>query len=131
MSKSRNDPRAAAVVYYDGACPLCRREIDIYQGMDGAACIKWSDANRDAFGADLSRESALRRFHVRRVDGSLASGAEAWAALWRAIPALACAGRILDRQPFLAIGQLGYRAFLLLRPSLQWAYARISRSERR
>ena len=119
MSKTASDPRAAAEVFYDGACPLCLREVGIYQRMNGGEALDWRDVSTGCAAPDLTQEAALARFHVRRADGSLAVGAEAWAALWRAMPKLARWGRVLDRQPFLAMGAVGYRGFLLIRPLLQ------------
>lgn len=119
MSKPSPDPRAAVEVFYDGACPLCLREVGIYQRMNGGDGLDWRDVSATCPAPDLTQEDALARFHVRRADGSLAVGAEAWAALWRAMPSLARWGRLLDRQPFLTIGAIGYRGFLLIRPLLQ------------
>ena len=33
--------------FFDGDCPLCKREIDYYRGCDGADRIQWVDINRD------------------------------------------------------------------------------------
>lgn len=120
----RPDDAKAVEVFFDGACPVCRREIALYQGVaeDGVA---WRDvgaatpADDDAAAiarTGLDQRALLKRFHVRRADGSIASGAAAFFALWRSIPRLAWAGRLLDRQPFIALGEVAYRAFLAIRP---------------
>jgi len=54
-------------VFYDGQCPLCRREIRHYQRMRGADEIHWIDVTDDdaeihTYGLSLDR--ALARFHV-------------------------------------------------------------------
>ena len=69
-----------------------------------------------------TREQLLTRFHVQGRDGQLISGAQAFLALWAALPGwrwLALAGRlpgagwVLERM---------YRLFLRCRPTLQrWA----------
>ena len=59
------EPAAAALtVFYDGACPLCRREIAFYRRRRGAARIRWLDISRAPEGEvapGLSRCAALAR----------------------------------------------------------------------
>ena len=114
-------------VLYDGACLLCRREIGVYRGLrplrsDMPVCF--ADV-RDAalpLPPGTTREQLLARFHVRSHDGQLLSGAQAFLALWAALPGwrwLAWAGRLPGVQ--WAMEHL-YRVFLLWRPTLQkWA----------
>lgn len=118
------DTSQAAAVFYDGACPICRREIAVYKSMaarSGAGALAhdtaWLDVSDDRTPPPdgFDRETLLARFHVRRVDGSVASGAAAFLAVWRATPRLAWLGRALDRQPFLALGDGLYWVFLKLR----------------
>lgn len=57
---------ADCVVYFDGACPPCRRDIAHYRGKEGTAAIVWVDAaNCDpaALGVDLARDA---KEHCRR-----------------------------------------------------------------
>ena len=70
-------------VLYDGACPLCRREIGVYRGLqplqqDSPVCF--SDVNDAALPLPpgTTREQLLARFHVRGRDGVLLSGAQAF-----------------------------------------------------
>ena len=119
-------------VMYDGACPLCRREIGVYRGLqplqpDAPACFAdVSDTTSSLLSAlppGTTREQLLARFHVRGRDGQLLSGAQAFLALWAALPGwrwLALAGRL----PGAAwVMERGYRLFLRWRPMLQrWAF---------
>jgi len=105
-------------VYYDGACPVCRREIAHYQGRAGAEGIDWVDVSScapEALGPDLTRESALARMHVRAPDGALVSGAAAFAALWSALPGFRWLGRLVGASPIAPLAEGAYRGFLLLR----------------
>ena len=111
------DPSAAAEIFYDGACPLCRREIAAYRGMAGVGEATFTDVSGpDAPPPGLTREAALARFHVRTADGRLVSGARAFLAVWRRSPRLARLARALDRRPVTDLLELGYRLFLRLRP---------------
>jgi len=114
-------------VWYDGACPLCRREIGIYRGLRPNTPVCFVDI-RDAalpLPPGTTRAQLLGRFHVRNSDGPLHSGAQAFLALWAVLPGwrwLALAGR-LPGAPW--VMERTYRVFLRLRPTLQrWAARR-------
>ena len=52
----------ALTVFYDGSCPLCRREIDFYRRRRGAARIDWLDISglpEGEVAPGLSRCAAL------------------------------------------------------------------------
>lgn len=106
-------------VWYDGACPLCLREIALMRRLDRRGRIEFVDV---AAGADPScpvdRAALLARFHAEE-DGVVLSGAAAFAAMWRAIPLLRPLG-LAARHP-LVLGALeaAYVRFLRLRPRLQ------------
>ncbi len=115
-------------VLYDGACPLCRREIGIYRGLqplqsDSPVCFADVSDAALPLPPGTTREQLLARFHVRGRDGELLSGAQAFLALWAALPGwrwLALAGRL----PGAAwVMERTYRLFLRWRPMLQrWAF---------
>jgi predicted DCC family thiol-disulfide oxidoreductase YuxK len=113
--EENNDPRAASEVFFDGGCPICRREIAGYQRLKGMAAVRWRDVSAEE-AEGLDRAAALARFHVRRADGSMVSGAAAFLSLWRCSPRLAPIARLLDRAPLRQTLELGYRAFLRVRP---------------
>ena len=75
-------------VWYDGACPLCTREIALMRRLDRRGAITFVDV---AAGADptcpIDRARLLARFHAEE-EGRVLSGAAAFAAMWRAIPLL-------------------------------------------
>jgi 2-polyprenyl-6-hydroxyphenyl methylase/3-demethylubiquinone-9 3-methyltransferase len=105
-------------VYFDGACPLCRREIAHYRERAGAESIRWVDvasAEAAALGEDLDRDAALARLHVRGADGRLFSGAAAFAAIWQRLPAYAWLGRVASQPPVRWLLEGGYRGFLAVR----------------
>jgi ubiquinone biosynthesis monooxygenase Coq7 len=114
-------------VLYDGSCPLCRREIAVYrdlQPLEPSSMVSFTDISNAAVSlpSGTTREQLLARFHVQGRDGELLSGAQAFLALWAALPGwrwLALAGRfpgvswVMERM---------YRLFLKRRPMLQrWA----------
>ena len=109
----------ALTVYFDGACPVCSREIAMYRQQPGADRCQWIDASAcsDAeLGADLKREAALARFHVRGRDGELVGGMRGFAALWQTLPRTAWLGRIAGWGPMPAVLDAAYAVFLRVRP---------------
>ena len=109
-------------VFYDAACPLCRREIGFYQRREGADKVCWVDVNACGEGEvapGLSKESALARFHVLDSRGQLISGGPAFARLWQELPAFRIWGRIFGSPPLVWLLDPAYRLFLRLRPRLQ------------
>ena len=102
-------------VYYDGACPVCRREIGFYQKRTGGGVSYCDVASEVCPAPDLDREAALERFHVRLPDGALVSGAAAFLALWQATPGFRLAGKALSAPPVVAVLDVAYAGFLKLR----------------
>ncbi|MEL7027956.1 MAG: DUF393 domain-containing protein [Pseudomonadota bacterium] len=109
-------------VFFDGACPLCVREIGFYRRRRGADGIDWIDVSAGAqpeIAPGLSRCDALARFHVRDAAGAVHSGARAFAERWAQLPLFRPLGLVVKVQPFLALAEGGYRIFLRIRPRLQ------------
>ena len=55
------------IVFYDGSCPLCQKEIHHYIRRDHTDQLVWDDISKntellDKFGITLNE--AMRRFHV-------------------------------------------------------------------
>lgn len=120
-------------VLYDGACPLCRREIAVYRGLKPHTPVCFADVSDPALPlpGGTTRAQLLARFHVRGSDGSLLSGARAFLALWAALPGwrwLALIGRLPGAT--WAMERM-YRFFLRLRPTLQRWASRLDRSDAR
>lgn len=105
-------------VFYDGACPLCQREIALMRKLDGDKRIAFEDVTDPAVACPVDRSAALKRFHVREGDRVL-SGAAAFAAMWRAIPRLRWLGTLARIWPLSVILEGLYRLFLIFRPQLQ------------
>jgi len=86
--------------------------------LDKSGAIDFVDLH-SAAGCPVDREALLARLHARDTDGSLLSGAAAFAAMWRAIPLLRPLGVAARWRPLLAVMEFAYRGFLRVRPALQ------------
>lgn len=119
QTNTQTDSPSPFTVYYDGACPVCSREIQTYQKATGANKLAWVDAanaHPEALGEDLNSEDALARMHVRDEDGHLISGAAAFAAIWERLPKTRWLGKLMGSKPALFVLEPCYRLFLKVRP---------------
>lgn len=112
---------ARATVYFDGACPLCRREIGFYRRRRGADRLTWTDVS--APGADvgpgLTREAALGRFHVRLPSGALTSGGDAFIEIWRRLDGWRWLATLAAMPGARWMTNRAYDFFLRFRPRIQ------------
>lgn len=108
-------------VWFDGDCPLCRREIALMRRLDRRGAITFTDVATGAGACPIDRAELLARFHARE-NGRMVSGAEAFAAMWRAIPLLAPLGRLARNRVVLGGLERLYVLFLKVRPRLQRAF---------
>ncbi len=114
--------RPAVTVFYDGTCPLCAAEIGFYRRRRGAESIDWIDASAcstETLTTGLTRDRALKRFHVLDANGQLVAGGQAFAVLWRALPGYDWLGRLFRVKPFAWTLDHAYDFFLRWRPQLQ------------
>lgn len=120
------DPKSSAVdasapavtVWYDGACPLCTREIALMRRLDRKTRIRFVDVADPSSSCPLDRGELLARFHAEE-QGRMLSGAAAFAAMWRAIPVLRPIGLLARYRPVERLLERLYLHFLRWRPALQ------------
>lgn len=106
-------------VWFDGACPLCIREISLMKRLDRRGAIEFVDVSNDGDpSCPLDQAELLARFHAEE-NGKVLSGAAAFAAMWRAIPALRTLGLIAQNAVVLTLLEKLYIAFLRIRPQIQ------------
>lgn len=120
-SNAANNADAALTVLYDGACPLCRREISLYRGIAASQPLAFVDVSdtANALPAGTQRAQLLARFHVQQPDGTLVDGARGFVALWALLPGWRWLARLAALPGVTPLMELAYRAFLRLRPLMQ------------
>jgi predicted DCC family thiol-disulfide oxidoreductase YuxK len=105
------------LVPFDGACPVCRREMAHYQQLRPLRPLHFVDLSR---GAPLPPdapppERLLARLHARLPDGRWVQGAGAFVALWACLPGWRWLARGAALPGALPLLDLGYAGFLRLR----------------
>lgn len=112
-------PSPPVKIWFDGACPLCLREINLMRRLDRESAITFIDvSDGEAANCPIDQRELLARFHAEE-DGQLLSGAAAFAAMWRAIPSLRWLGKIARNRTVLRVLEWLYLRFLVIRPTLQ------------
>lgn len=110
------DPQVT--IWFDSNCPLCQREIALMKRLDRRGAIRFVDACDLSQVCPIDRAEILSRFHADE-KGTLLSGAQAFAAMWRAIPLLRPLGLLAGWAPATPAFEAAYRGFLRVRPRLQ------------
>ena len=105
------------LVWFDGGCPLCHREIALMRRLDRRQAIRFVDVSSGAESCPIDRAALLARFHAAE-NGRMLSGAAAFAAMWRAIPLLRPLGLLAQNRVVLAGLERAYLGFLVVRPRL-------------
>lgn len=125
----------ACTVYFDGSCPLCRKEIDYYQRSGAGERLAYVDVSAsgpETVAPDLDRARAMKRFHVRRPDGKLVSGTAAFGTVWQQVPGWQLAGTLVQLPVIRHLGDVVYWQYLRFRPGFQaWEKAMAEGDEKR
>ena len=104
-------------VCYNGACPLCRREIDLYRRMAAArgVVVDWRDiaVEPTVLAAEgLKADDLARRLHVVDTDGRVVAGVDAFRALWSRLPATRWLARVVGWWPLRPLAGAVYERLL-------------------
>lgn len=128
---SEETRNACLTVYHDGSCPLCQREIALAQSLTHGHAIAFVDVSglpdMGHVAPDLSASDAMRRFHVRRADGTLLHGAAAFIEMWSTSAKLKWLAPLGSSRRVVAVLDFLYGGFLRLRPALSAALKRYDR----
>ena len=109
------------VVYYDGQCHLCSREINGYRKHANSNRLDFVDIASKQFDPareGLDAKEVQRILHVKRSDGSLVKGVDAFIEIWRTLGILGWLTFLAEHQPTRILFEGGYAAFARLRPLL-------------
>jgi predicted DCC family thiol-disulfide oxidoreductase YuxK len=123
---------ATAQVYFNGACPVCRAEMDHYAALCARSQphIEFIDASQhpdDFANCGLRREHLERRVYIRDSAGRVISGMPALVALWSTLPRYRLLSRLFNLPVLRQASVLLYDH--LVSPNLaRWAERRARRA---
>ena len=62
-------------IFFDGGCPLCKREVVFLQSRNQKGSLRFIDINSSDFSLDfkygITYKKAMERIHALKSDGSL------------------------------------------------------------
>ncbi|NNM84473.1 MAG: DUF393 domain-containing protein [Phycisphaerales bacterium] len=110
-------PQMPLKVFFDGQCPLCRREIAYYHRIDSAQHLQCIDIMGPDFvaqryGLDTARVHAV--MHAQDAAGQVYTELDAFEAIWAALPpslGRRLLRRLLNIRPIRAMASVAYRLF--------------------
>lgn len=108
-------------IFYDGACPLCRREAKYYRGKAPAGAATFIDIaapDFDAAAHALDSRAINKEIHARKADGTTVTGIDALALMWQLVPHTRWLARLTTVPGVRQAMQMGYIVFARLRPHL-------------
>lgn len=77
------------IVFYDGACPLCKKEIKHYIRIDQDNNIDWIDVSTDTVllkQYNITYTDAMKKLHVIELNGKTKIGIDAFLTIWKFLP---------------------------------------------
>lgn len=107
-------PPQNTTVFYDGSCPLCRKEIHHYQRLDTSNKVEWLDISCDTQRLNdlgITQQEAMAELHVLNTQGELHTRANAFVAMWAQIPGYRHFGRIVSTLKLIPLMNKIYDAF--------------------
>lgn len=118
MSPSPRPPLPSVRVYYNGACPVCRTEINHYRRLaerHGISTLAWTDITARAntlapWGID--DDAVIRRLHVVDADDRLLFGVDGFIEVWARLPGYGWLARLAARPWIRPVAELLYERML-------------------
>ncbi|NVO28943.1 DUF393 domain-containing protein [Donghicola sp. C2-DW-16] len=107
-------------VFYDGSCPLCRAECNVYRQTQGAEALRFVDVSdtTSALPVGLGHSEVMARFHVATPDGQVVSGAKAFVEVWARLGRWRHLARVARIPLVLPLMEWSYGVFLKFRPAI-------------
>ena len=103
-----------ATMFYDGACPLCRREVAHYRRLDSEGRVRWVDISEDSSllaPHGISAQQAMARLHALDGHGNVVHGVRAFATIWAELPYYRWLSRLVQLPGILPLMDAAYLRF--------------------
>ena len=122
MSKGKTNSAAKnenlTQIFFDGDCPLCKREIEFYKSIEPPQTFEWRNLwEPGAIHQDsgFNKTDAMKSLHVLDTAGRLHTGVDAFAKIWDQFPKLRWLSILIKLPVVYQLACAGYACFARLR----------------
>lgn len=118
-----NKKNKMIIVFYDGKCGLCLKEINYYKKIAPIGIFDWQDITQCA--DELKKEGislaeGLKLLHVKDHNGKIHIGVEAFILIWKQLARWRILATFISLPVIKQIAKLIYRAFA------NWRFKRLT-----
>jgi predicted DCC family thiol-disulfide oxidoreductase YuxK len=109
-------------IYYDGLCPVCSKEIEIYKNKTGNEKLQFIDIAHPSFDAPsegLDPQEVHQKFHVKKANGEVIQGVDAFVEIWKVLNIWPVLQKMATSSLTRPLFDLGYVVFCQVRPFLR------------
>lgn len=102
------------IIFYDGQCPLCQREIQHYQRTQGAGELEFVDLTQAEDRLKpyaITLKSALLKLHAVDAQGVIKVGVDAFILIWRHLKGWRWLARFVNIPGIKQLAVLSYHWF--------------------
>ena len=102
------------IVYYDGKCGLCSKEINHYKKISPENIFQREDITQDASELNalgISLAEGLKLLHAKGIDGSIHVGVDAFILIWKQLNRWKVLGFLVSLPLIRQIAQFAYKSF--------------------
>jgi len=114
--------KSKLTLFYDGACPLCRHEINHYKKKDKSRqLIEFIDIVSPDFSAKeygLDPQQIHAKMHAKKSTGQIVTGVDSFLAIWELFPEYRWLHQFIGNPLVKPLAKMGYWCFARIRPYL-------------
>ena len=117
-SSNADKNRNLTQIFFDGDCPLCKREIKFYKSIEPPQTFEWRNLwEPGAIHQDsgFNKTDAMKSLHVLDTAGNLHTGVDAFAKIWDQFPKLRWLSLLVKLPVVYQLACVGYAGFARLR----------------
>ncbi len=122
MVLSEFAPSSKLKVFYDGLCPVCSKEIDIYRRKDKSSQIDFIDITTSRFDSKaekLDPDHVMKVFHVKTAQGNIITGVDGFVEIWKTLGIFKPLQNMTQSPITRPLFDWGYVLFTKIRPFLR------------
>lgn len=111
------------IVFYDGKCGLCTKEINYYKEIAPPNVFDWQDITQDALLLEqegIALSEGLKIIHVKNSHGAIKKGVDGFITIWQELPNWSILAKVVNTPIIKQLTNIAYLAFA------KWRFKRLA-----